>query len=106
MPKPGVGRPLGESDLRDQLRTNPVRPFVRLREILERALVRFERLQQLHYTREFFLVEAGAAVPDVDEIAPLVHAEQQRAEIRSCVPWFGPSADHELLLANELHLPP
>src|SRR5206468_8700895 len=62
-----VGCPLGEFDLRDELGANPVRPLVGLRTVLERALLRLERLQQLHDARELFFVEARSGMADVNQ---------------------------------------
>ena len=99
MPQLRVGGPLGELDLRDQLaaRTQCGRSFV-LRLWRERALVGFERPQQLHHPRELALVEAGAGVADVDEARSFVDAEQQRAEVGARLARLGPAADDEFLL--------
>src|SRR6185295_10282851 len=106
MTQPGVRRPLGELDLRDQLGTDPVRALVGLRPLLERALLRLERLQELHHLCQLLLVEAGAGVAGIDQVGAFVDAEQQRAEVRARAARLGPAADDELLLANELQFPP
>ena len=64
----GVGGPLGELDLGDELRPDPVRVFVRLRGGLERAGLRLERPEQLHHAPQLALVEPGAGVAGVDEV--------------------------------------
>src|ERR1041384_8678716 len=102
MPQLPVAGPRGELDLRDELGPRPVRPLFRLRLRGERTLFRFERLEELHHARELLLVEAGARVTRVDERAVLVHAEQQRAEVRARVPRLGPAADDEFLLVDDL----
>ena len=106
MTQPGVSRPLGEPDLRHQLRLRPVRPLVRLRLHPEGRRQGLERTQPLHDPRQFLLVEAGAGVARIFERAVLVHAEQKGAEIRAHVPRLGPAADDEFLLADDLQLAP
>jgi hypothetical protein len=57
--------------------------------------------------REARLVEAGADVAGVDEVAfPIVDAEQQRAETAAAALGIGVAADHELLAARALELDP
>src|SRR2546430_1881690 len=43
---------------------------------------------------------------DVDEVLALVHAEQERAEVRARLAWLGPSADDEFLLVDDLDFAP
>src|SRR5437773_12430899 len=83
-----VGGPLGESDLRHELRPYPVRPLVGFRLDPEWRRRYFERCEQLHQSRQLLLVEAGAGVSDIVERPLVEDAEQQRAEIRSRMPRF------------------
>ncbi len=108
MAQPAVGGPLGESDLRDQLGSDPVRAFVRFQPLPERGFSRFARLQQLHDARELLLVEARARMTGVRQPvgSRLEHAQQQRAEVRTCVPRLGPAADDEFLFMDDLQLAP
>ena len=101
-----VACPLGELDLRDERRRDPVRPLVRLRRRLERTTPYFDWLEPLHQTRELALVEAGADVSRVNKVTLAVHADEQRAEVRAGLPRLGPAADHEFLFVHDLQLAP
>src|SRR5438105_7639621 len=101
-----VARPLRESDLRDQLRTHPVRALARQavrgerrRGLLERGKLVVQRAQQL-------AVEAGADRAGVPQRAGLVVADEQRAESLSAAARLGEPADHEFLLVHALQLQP
>jgi hypothetical protein len=107
LPQLAVRGPLGEAHLRDQLRPDPMRPLVGLRHLGERALARFETFQHRHHPGQLALVEAGAGVPHVDQPSGIVvHAHEQRAEIRPRLPRLGPAADDELLFVEEFDLAP
>ena len=62
-----IGGPLGEFDLRHELRRRPMWPFIRARPDAERAFVNFERREQLHQAGEYPLVESGPGMPDVHQ---------------------------------------
>src|SRR5262249_12600174 len=86
MPELLVVRPLGEADLRDELRLDPVRPLVGLDRVAEGRRLDLERRQETHHARELALVESRADVSDVLQAALtaiVVDAEQQRAEVRA-----------------------
>src|SRR5207253_2421152 len=107
VPQPAVGGPFGEFDLRDQLGSHPMCALVRFRPPAKRTFFRFARLQELHHAGELFFVEARSRVTDVDQISVLVvHAEQQRPEVRPRLPRLGPPADDELLLVDDFQLTP
>ncbi len=99
--------PLGELHLRDELRLHPVRRLVRgRRRHIERTRRRLQPRQLGHHARQLRVIEPAADVRDVDELLALVDAEQQRAESAARAARLGPSADDELLLADELQLRP
>src|SRR5689334_17470962 len=93
--------PFREPHLDDQLRLDPMWPLVRPWAVGKRAVLRFERFQQVHHALQLALVEAGPRVPDVYQTRGashlvadgLVNAEQQRAEVRARLTRLGPSAD-------------
>src|SRR5690242_2110960 len=101
-----VRRPFREFDLSDQLRPDPVRSLVRLRLRRKRTLRRFKRPEALHHALELAVVEAGAGVAGVDERVAFIHAQQEGAEVFAGVARLGPAADDELLLVDDLQLPP
>src|SRR5438093_5615349 len=101
-----LAAPVGVPARPHELRAAPMRPLVRLRPAPERTLVRLERLEPLHHARELALGEARARVAHVDEVLALVHAEQERAEVRAHLARLGPSADDELLFVQDLELAP
>src|SRR5262249_37524317 len=80
--------------------------LIRLDAFGKRRLFRLPCFQQRRDTRQLLLIEAGACVTDIDELAVFVHAEQQRAEVRPRVARFGPAGDDELLLVLQLELAP
>src|SRR2546425_11742513 len=108
MPQLAVRGPLGELDLRDQLGADPVRALIGFDPFAERRLFDLEWLEQLHHPRELFLIEAGAGMSRVDEALAvwIVDAEQQCPEVRARLSRFGPAADDELLLVDDLELAP
>src|SRR4051812_46586680 len=108
MPEFCIGGPFRESYLRNQLGANPVRAFVGFRTVGEGRLRDFSRLQQLPYTLELSLVEAGSCVPDIRERLGLliVNTQQQRAKVRPRLPRLGPAADDEFLFVHNLVLAP
>jgi len=115
VPQLGVRGPFGEPDLGDEFRTRPVWPFVCLRPHAERALFRFEWLEELHHARQLAFVEAGAGMADVDQgfgmrgqglVGHLIYPEQQRAEVRPRLARLGPPSDDEFLLVGDFDLAP
>ncbi len=101
-----VVRPFREADLRHQRGLHPVRPLVGSWLLPERTGGGFERLQQGEDRTDFIFAEPGAGVADVDQVALLVHAEQQRAESLAGPARLGPAADDEFLFEGDLQLPP
>src|ERR1700694_5128973 len=106
-----VVRPLDELDLRDELRLDPDHVALlyagHLRDGLERRRVALERPQLLEESLNLLVVEPGADVPDVDEVAALVGRKHERAEgplTSSHAP--GVAGDHELLSPVPLDLEP
>src|SRR5262249_31381320 len=107
MPQLPVGRPLGEADLRDELRTYEVALLrqrdaagrERRRALLARREVAVETLQRR-------VVEAGPAAADVAQPAALLHAEQQRAEADPRARRLGVAPDDELLALRAADLAP
>src|SRR5699024_9185372 len=97
--------PLGESDLDDQLRPDPVRtllpdPFG------ERGLALLDRAEPVtQFTQRTFVV-ARADLARVPQPGTLVLAEQQRTEAGTRSRGIGESAHHELLFVNTLELQP
>ena len=63
-----------------------------------------QRLQQLVDLGEGLFVEPTADVAGVDELAVLVDADDERAEILPAVAWRGEAADDHLLLKDGLDL--
>src|SRR5206468_9879971 len=76
MAQVAVMRPFAETDLRDQLRLDPLHVAFadarHLRRLGERARVTMERLQQAQQLADLRVVEAGADVADVPQLAVLV----------------------------------
>src|SRR6266850_5587251 len=106
MSKDAVCRPLGEAHLSDEFRPHPVRRFVLRRQRPERRRLRLEGLQQSHDLLELAAVEARADVAGVFELVAVIHAENERAEVRSRVSRLAPSGDDKFLLVYELELSP
>ena len=106
-----VVRPLDELDLGDELRLDPDDVALadprHLRHLAERRRVALERLQLLQQPVDLAVVETGADVADVDELAALVGREDERAE-RPCATALAArvAGDHELLAAVALDLQP
>ncbi len=101
-----IARPLGEPDLHYELGLHPVGPLGRFERVGKRARARRVPVQPRGHAVEFLLVESRADAPGPAELAALVVADEQRAEVVATVPRIGPSADDELLLFEELELAP
>src|SRR5258708_30939879 len=93
MPELVVRRPLGEPDLRDEVRADPVGRLVGLHLLGERRRLRLARLQELRDARELLLIESSAGVADVSQPAVLLDAQQQPPEVLPRQPRLGPAAD-------------
>src|SRR2546426_9776943 len=106
MSKDAVCRPLGEPHLSDEFRLHPVRRFVLRRQRPERRRLRLERLQQSHDLLELSAVEARADMAGVFEFVAVIHAENERAEMRPRLSRLAPSGDDEFLLLYELEFSP
>ncbi len=106
MAQAAVGRPLGEPDLRHERRLHPVRLLVRSRRVAERSRPGLDGFQQLDELRELAVVEARTHPPRVQEIAVVVDAQDERAEIHPRLARLGPARDDELLFGQDLDLAP
>jgi len=103
---PAVLGPLGESDLADELRLDPVVAAARGRAGVERGGRARERREPLGDERERRLVEPRADLRDVDEAAVRVEPEVERAEV--CARALGRcvASDDELLAELALDFEP
>src|SRR5262245_32752405 len=106
MADPAIARPLGEAHLSDQPRLDPMMSAPARRaagkrrgRALERPKLRADRLERS-------LVEPGAHLGDVDQLAPVVEAQMQGSEVRPRALRHGVAADHELLAELALDLQP
>src|SRR5207344_3447152 len=73
----------------------------------ERARVAPERVEQALEPVELLVIEPGAAVPDVDELAVTLHGQDERADpLRPAALAERVAGDHELLTAASLHFDP
>src|SRR5262249_35887294 len=81
MPQPSIAGPLGEGDLRDKSWFKPHRALPLLeRHLHERRLCAFERLELARKRIEIGIIEAGADLTGIDQLAVFEAAEQQRRE--------------------------
>ena len=106
MADPAVGRPLGESNLADELRLDPVVAAARRRADVERRRRARQRFQPTGDERQRRLVEPRAHLRDVDEPAALVEPEVERAEVGARAPGRRVASDDELLAELALDLEP
>src|SRR4030095_5440143 len=106
-PQFAVAGPLGEGDLNDDRRLDPVRPQTRQADRLrERRRVERDRVEPGAQVEEQFRVEARADLAREDEVVSLEEADQQCAEPNAASLRIGEAADHELLARLALHLQP
>src|SRR5262249_13714271 len=98
--------PLGELDLRDQLRPHPVRILVGLGRWLKRRVTGLEWFQALHHAIELALTESCADVPDVNQARRYINAHEQRSEVGARLAGLRPPTDHEFLLVEDFELAP
>src|SRR3954447_5104233 len=106
--KAPVGGPLGEADLRHQLRLHPGRAthagnLVVAREGPRRPLALAHLGADLVQRRA---VEPGADLSGVDQLAVAVVAEQERTELLARAARCGEAADHDFLAVLALELQP
>src|SRR4051795_13356008 len=128
MAQPAGAGPLGEADLRDELRGGPRdAALLDRRRVGERRVVAAQRAQPFAEIAQRLMVEAGADLARVAQRAAVVVPEEERAELRPRAarraafvegaeegppaPPPGPArrgvaADHELLALLALHLEP
>src|SRR3954447_10388712 len=105
--QPAGAGPLGEADLGDEPRLDPVGALrQRLDGLAEGRLVRLERVELLAQVRQRPGVEPGADLAGVAQDAVLVVADEQRAEADARALRLGEAADHDLLLEEALELEP
>jgi hypothetical protein len=106
-----VVRPLGELDLRHELRFHPhdvaLAHLRHLRHFAERRLAALQRLELGEKPVDLVLAEAGTDVARVHQLVPLPVTEDERAESPRAPPLPpGVTGDHELLVAVGLDLLP
>ncbi|GAO05602.1 hypothetical protein PSR1_04516 [Anaeromyxobacter sp. PSR-1] len=103
-----VAGPLGERDLGDQLRPDPVRdPAERAgRARRERRVGALQAIQARAQRARRRLREAGADLPGEAQRAALVEAHQQRPDPLAAALGVGEAADHQLLAGEALRLGP
>src|SRR4051794_28284690 len=108
MPQAPVRGPLGEADLRDQLRLDPGCPAHAWDLVVARERARGP-LAAAHLGAELVQhppVEAGADLARIDQVAVAVVAQQQCAELLARPARRGEPSDHELLAVLALELEP
>src|SRR6185369_17904501 len=108
MAKRAVVAPFRERDFRDEIGFDPMCslgfvPAWRIHE-WRLALLAFDEL--LVQCRERVLVETGADLARVAELAAVVDAQQQSTESGARTLRLGKAADHHFLAARALHLDP
>ena len=106
-----VVRPLAEAHLHDEPRLDPLHVSLaharQLRLDRERRRVAPERLEQLQQLPDLGVVEPGADVADVAQLAALVDGEHERAERAGAPPAAaGVAGDDELVVVLRLDLQP
>src|SRR5262249_25509435 len=107
MPQPSIAGPLGEGDLRDKSWFKPHRALPLLeRHLHERRLCAFERLELARKRIEICIVEAGADLTGIDQLAVFEAAEQQRREGLASHLGAAEAADDEFLEALAFDLEP
>src|SRR5690348_7235796 len=97
LPHDAVPGPLLELNLADEFRFDPLDRGVWLRLRAERTGWSDERVEQVAEVGPLGAAEPTARVADVDEVAALVDAQEQRPEIRPAATGRGEPADHRLL---------
>src|SRR6202043_837542 len=106
LPQATVVRPLGESDLGDELGPGPVRAPGDRPCIVEPRFGRLQRAQPGAEPAERRRVVPRPDLPGVSEPSVLVIAHEQRAEVGPAAGGIGVTADHELLLPDAFELQP
>src|SRR5262249_25571935 len=101
-----IARPLSKANLSDQPRLDPVMSAPARRAAGERRGRALERPKLRADRLERSLVEPGAHLGDVDQLAPVVEAQMQGAEVRPRALRHRVAADHELLAELALDLQP
>src|SRR5690349_5074436 len=105
MAQPPVAGPLAEADLRDQLRLRP-RDVLLADLVGERRAVAMERLELLREVAQRRAREPGPDLARIAQLARVVVAQQQRAELDPRAGRRREAADHQLLLGRALELQP
>src|SRR5262245_10075706 len=105
MAQPAVPGPFGEADLSDELRLHPRHGALADR-VAERRVVAAPVTQLLAQGTQQRAVEAGADLAGVAQLAVVVVAHEQRAELDPGALGLGEAADHQLLAVRALELQP
>src|SRR3954454_3875367 len=101
-----AARPFGEGHLGHELRARPACVARDGADVHEGRLVLLDGAHELAEPLELAAGEAGAHLAGVAQLAVLVVADEQRAELRARAARRGEAADHELLLVRALQLQP
>src|SRR5258707_4714513 len=100
-----VPGPLGDPNLGHQLGLRPVGVAGRAAEVERRGRA-LEPLELVAEQVQRPLVEPGTDLARVAQLAPLVEADEDRAESLPRATRLGPAADHQLLTVGTLELQP
>src|SRR2546430_2801710 len=103
--KLAVGGPLGVGELRDEPRPHPCRPADPRRRV-ERRAVRAEPRELRGERRERLPRIPGPDLADIAQTRALVETDQQRAKMLAAALRRRETADDDLRLLPDLHLPP
>src|SRR5262247_3611516 len=106
LPDTAIARPLGKTNAAHEPRLDPVVPASGRRSLRKRRCGARQRPELLDDERECPVVEARAHLRDVDQLAALVEAQMERAEVSARALGYGVAADDELLLELALDLEP
>src|SRR6266540_6393128 len=100
MAEPSIRGPLRKPNLADQTRLHPVHVLAREAAPRKQGPVLLEGGELSAQRGEELVVEPGSDLPRVDQVAPLVVADQQRTEALPAALGIGVTANHELLLVD------
>src|SRR5262249_10525234 len=95
LPDTTIARPLGKTNLAHEPGLDPVLPAPGRTSSRKRRRGARQRTELLDDERERLVVEAGAHLRDVDELAVLVESEVERAEMSTRALGHGVAADDE-----------
>src|SRR5262249_45293871 len=106
LPQSSLARPLGETDLRDQLGSHPVRSARDGPRVDERRLESVQRAKPGAEWAQRFGAVAGSDLARITEPTLLVVADEERPEVRAAAGRIRVAADDQLLLPRALQLQP